>query len=679
MIYNAADLTLDINTQTKDVINTAIQFSTQDVGTARLIFTVTKNDNALSLSSAVAKLTMIAEDGSRFDRVVDIVDVQQGVAQYTLSDEEIKHHGTVIAELRLIYDGNRSVSVHKFSFLIDQSLVDTDIVPTAEYYIDDFESLKSEISTKADAMNDRITAVEDDLIGIENVETQAGAQAKVDAHSADTDLHISSEERAKWNDMVSLSKDIEKDVAKLSAENAESRLVLLSAYDDIDAYHPKVISFDTRWNGYLYWMAFTPYPGGDQSKENPHILVSNDMINWSLPSGFKNPLEPQPNGEPSSQYNSDTHIVYNGQLDRVEVYWRFVDDVSGTVTIYRKTTYDGVTWSDKEVAITGDRSVRDYISPAIIFEDGKYKMWCVSNGYKVIYSESTNGTSWGEFREIVIPFESPMNLWHLDVIHTDVGYEMIVTAFADGQDRNTMTLFHSVSKDNETFSTAKPILEPSKREFAWDNRGIYRACLMKKDGIYYLYYCATSKNWQRGIGLSFGTDLDHLKGLDQRDIYIMQNVKAVNMVYDAFLRNYGLQLSALQSDGSVWKACLRFSNSGEVKFVNDFTEGTLINLAAEAIRTVSGLKFIGKSAYYDSNEFKVYEPGRASIVGVGDADFLRPKRVSDTSQAGGLELSAVKFEDNGKWSGIEREGVIRYDSSRKKHVAYDGSTWHDLY
>jgi len=48
-----------------------------------------------------------------------------------------------------------------------------------------------------------------------------------------------------------------------------SKLDIISSYGDDQAFHPKVLNFDKPWNGYRYWMAYTPYPGADQRKENP--------------------------------------------------------------------------------------------------------------------------------------------------------------------------------------------------------------------------------------------------------------------------------------------------------------------------------------------------------------------------------------------------------------------------
>lgn len=471
----------------------------------------------------------------------------------------------------------------------------------------------------------------------------------------------------------------ERELKKMSSTNAKFRLTLLSAYGDIDAYHPKVIHFSTKWNGYYYWMVFTPYPSGDQAKENPHLLVSNDMITWVEPNGYKNPLEPQPAGVPDKQYNSDTHIVYNSNLNRIEVFWRFVDDTAGTVTVYRKTSEDGINWSQKEVVFHNVRKKQDYLSPAIIFEDNKYKMWFVGNGYKILYTESDSGTSWEPLREIYIPFESKMNPWHLDVIHTDKGYEMVLVAFSNGQDRNTMSLFYTLSSDNISYSTAKEILSPSKQEFTWDNRGIYRACIMKKDDVYFIFYSAVNKKWERGTGISFGTKIEHLKGLEQHEVFIQNNIRAMNMVYKAFLRNYGLQLSVPREDGSFWKACLRFNSKNEVKFVDEFDVNNFINLDVSTIRTNNGMKFIDNSSYYNSREFKLSDKKKVSVVGIGNSDFLRVKSEKNPEQAGGIEVSAIVLEDSAIDTDDAREGSIRYNSKTKKHQGYNGTAWHDLY
>lgn len=52
--------------------------------------------------------------------------------------------------------------------------------------------------------------------------------------------------------------------------------------------HPSVVSFEKAWNGYKYWMAYSPFPNGNGDEENPCIAVSNDLLYWDIPQGFLN-------------------------------------------------------------------------------------------------------------------------------------------------------------------------------------------------------------------------------------------------------------------------------------------------------------------------------------------------------------------------------------------------------
>ena len=296
--------------------------------------------------------------------------------------------------------------------------------------------------------------------------------------------------------------------------NAPYKLNIKSAYGDIDAFHPKVLNFEKEWNGYKYWMAFSPYPRGNDGKENPHIKVSNDLINWTEPEGFKNPLEGRPsNYRMGVNYNSDPHLVYNSDTDTLECYYRYVNDSNDKVIIYRLTTKDGVHWTDKEAIISAKRSRKDYLSPAIIYEDGIYKMWSVDLDRKVKYMESVDGYNYSNERTLNLRYQlSTLKNWHLDVIHTEKGYEMIVVAYTSWEDRLSMNLYYFKSKDNINYSEGITILRPSIT--SWDNRGIYRSSLIYEEGRYYLFYSAMSRDLGRGIGLSYGEDITNLSGVN---------------------------------------------------------------------------------------------------------------------------------------------------------------------
>ncbi|MCY7711319.1 phage baseplate upper protein [Bacillus safensis] len=199
MLAKDGALSFDVNAQTKRPINAAIQFSTQDINTARLSFKLTKDGVPLPLSAVVGKLVLSMADGSRFIRAVTLVDKPEGLAEYVLAADEIRHYGAVKAELILYYTNGQALSIHKFGFSIEQSLIDQDIVPVAEYYIDDFETLRGQINDLYDDVVATVAEIEAKFEDLDNVETKVGAQEKVDAHAGNTDVHVTPEEKAEWD------------------------------------------------------------------------------------------------------------------------------------------------------------------------------------------------------------------------------------------------------------------------------------------------------------------------------------------------------------------------------------------------------------------------------------------------------------------------------------------------
>ncbi|MGG1348431.1 BppU family phage baseplate upper protein [Bacillus subtilis] len=206
MPYKDESLSFTINGRRKSPVQTNIQYTTQDKGTAKLSFQLMKDGVPLPLSAAVVKLVLLMSDGSRFVRNIEITDKLNGRLSYVLSDEEIRHVGAVQAELDISYTNQQAMSIHEFSFEIKKALIDTDILPSAEYYIDDFESLKNKIN---ELYNETIQTVEElrkKFEDLENIETKDGAQKKADAvqkkldtHIKDAKAHISETERTNWN------------------------------------------------------------------------------------------------------------------------------------------------------------------------------------------------------------------------------------------------------------------------------------------------------------------------------------------------------------------------------------------------------------------------------------------------------------------------------------------------
>ncbi|TWJ36224.1 hypothetical protein CHCC5027_3315 [Bacillus paralicheniformis] len=185
MIYKDSDVHFNISSQIKRSVSANIQFSTQDINTAKLTFSLTKDGVPLPISQAThGKLFMRFADGSKFYVNTEVQDALGGVIFYVLTSDQVTHYGTVQAELYVNYDNGQKLSVHKFSFEIDRALVDQDIAPVAEYYVDDFESLKAVIQEMADDAEQVLAELQKKFENLDNIETKEGAQEKADAAEA---------------------------------------------------------------------------------------------------------------------------------------------------------------------------------------------------------------------------------------------------------------------------------------------------------------------------------------------------------------------------------------------------------------------------------------------------------------------------------------------------------------
>ena len=292
--------------------------------------------------------------------------------------------------------------------------------------------------------------------------------------------------------------------------NSTTRLNIVSSYGDIEAYHPKVLYFKNRWHGYYYWMVYTPYPNGNDYYENPHIMVSNDMVNFKEPAKGVNPLDEPENRVKGKVYNSDGHLVYNDDLDQLEVFWRFVDDVNNKVIMYKIASKDGIHWGKKrKIRVSDNRKEKDFLSPAVIYEDGIYKMWFVDKGNTLTYVEMKDDK---EIKNETIKLEYPekVKIWHLDVIKTKKGYEMIFVAYRNWSAYHFMNLYYAKSDDGLNFEPAQLIMSNSQNRNDWDGQGLYRSSFIYKDGMYYVWYCGHNKKY-KGMSLAFGKEITDLK------------------------------------------------------------------------------------------------------------------------------------------------------------------------
>lgn len=240
------------------------------------------------------------------------------------------------------------------------------------------------------------------------------------------------------------------------------------------AMHPAVLYFPDSWNGKKYWMAMTPLPGGDSTKENPSILCCDDGTTWAVPVGLTNPIEPDPGG---GTYNSDADLVYNPSDGKLYCTWRYTDNAT-VDTLYFRNSSDGVTWANKTQIIPSGAFMAQ-VSPSIIWDGTQFVMWYVTyagGGVSTLYQRTcaTMGGVWSAATACTLNgLPAGKFLWHLSVAKRGAKYHGFLVL------ENTVgglhTLWFAESSDGLTWQIAAALLLQGSGGANWDAQQVYRA------------------------------------------------------------------------------------------------------------------------------------------------------------------------------------------------------------
>lgn len=289
----------------------------------------------------------------------------------------------------------------------------------------------------------------------------------------------------------------------------------IKTFDGSDSpYHPSVLYFEKGWNGYKYWMTETPFspnskPYRDRN-ECPSIHVSNDGITWS--EIITNPIDNLTEKEVEEfDYFSDPHLVF--AHNRIECWYRFthragIKENFNNLQLVRRVCEDGINWGEREVLVNqatneGDSLGNMVVSPSILYQNGKYRMWYVnseSRTYRELsYSESTDGKSWMPQRKCILQ-GSDNTPWHIDVNFIEGKYYLI------NYDFNNLTLWES--NDGLKFKYINKILEPSVTG-SFYSEGLYRACILKDTEL--KIYFSSNDLEKTYIGLMSGDNVNNLR------------------------------------------------------------------------------------------------------------------------------------------------------------------------
>lgn len=302
--------------------------------------------------------------------------------------------------------------------------------------------------------------------------------------------------------------------ALVAPYNAETWVPLPSnpPYEAGYGTHPSVKDMKAAtgkdtWNGWRYWMAWTPHVRANEATENPCICVSNDLKTWVIPAGLTNPIEPAPPGDYRKNYNSDTDLVYDPDTGRLWCYWRTVVADADEVIQARWST-DGITWNGPiEMFRTG--ALTAALSPAIMrVAKGHWRMYYIGDrGYPTGFRTApTPQGPWS--RHVDVNFATWLDPgtrpWHMSCNYEHGQFRMLIQSHPTPTGLNA-----AVSNDGVNFHVGPRFMVAEK---PWET-ALYRSCMVPADNgtDYHLWYSVTGSGWRTGqtmVPKSYWWDLD---------------------------------------------------------------------------------------------------------------------------------------------------------------------------
>jgi hypothetical protein len=153
------------------------------------------------------------------------------------------------------------------------------------------------------------------------------------------------------------------------------------------------------------------------------------------------------------------------------------------------------------------------INPTVLYEDGAYKMWFggrnVGLPIQIGYATSQDGIVWDELSDPVLTIGSAGDFDSQDikaicVLHDETEYKMYYTA-TNASAMPRLGLATSPDGIAWTKYPQNPILELGEPG-SWNESRSHNASVLKRDGLYYLWFTGRNVNFDIGMGLAYSSD-----------------------------------------------------------------------------------------------------------------------------------------------------------------------------
>lgn len=209
---------------------------------------------------------------------------------------------------------------------------------------------------------------------------------------------------------------------------------------DDGVVHPNIIEFYNGFRGYRYLMKLEPYYDTQEAFENPCVYGSNDLVNFDLLDGFKQPLADRPVHEFGTAHNSDGVFTYDPRTGDLILVWRetwrnYLNTGSTYDALAMRKTKDGYEWSEKEYLLEPRVNGIGFntASPGILYDpiNDEWHIYIgTGNSVQHYVKKELNKENWQLPETITTP--NGFAPWHLDVRFVGNKVVMLVHDLTNG-------------------------------------------------------------------------------------------------------------------------------------------------------------------------------------------------------------------------------------------------------
>lgn len=191
-ITKIAKMTTEITADYQKISDLNVAFYNQDVNTSILQFDVTRNNAPVPLGKVNVDgyIVLLAADGSRIQDAVEITDEINGVIEYTIPREFLKHSGKALGQIYIAVKGKDDTAVmRQFSFDIKNDLLTSFSATKKLEYIKTFDDLTTFIKQRVDEIDAAIANGEDYVAAMEKVAEKGQKDIQAVATKATADVN----------------------------------------------------------------------------------------------------------------------------------------------------------------------------------------------------------------------------------------------------------------------------------------------------------------------------------------------------------------------------------------------------------------------------------------------------------------------------------------------------------